>query len=88
MQIIELTKKERQLFDNDKCMKCGQKFILNRFMVHSGLFYFHLTCFKKYSEDKIKGHEIEIEIQRDNIKQLEPYKKEMICESLLKEKYG
>jgi hypothetical protein len=89
MQIIDLQDKgAKAIFANDKCIKCGEKFILNRYMVQTGLFSFHLTCFKKDSENKIKKHEKNIDIIRNNIGKLKPYQKDMICESLLKEKYG
>ena len=88
MNIIELGKNEHQLFADEQCMKCKQKFILNKFMVQYGMFRFHLTCFKKYAEDQIKAKEETISGIRRDIECLKPYAKEMICETLLKEKYG
>jgi hypothetical protein len=89
MQIIDLQDKDtKAIFANDKCVRCGEKFILNRYMVQNGLFSFHLTCFKKDSENKIKEHEKEVNIIKQCIEQLKPYSKDMICEVLLKEKYG
>ena len=89
MQIIDLTNKGvKDIFANDKCTKCGQKFILNRYMIHNGLCSFHLTCFKKYSEERIKKYEEGITLIQKEIEELKPYSKDMICESLLKEKYG
>jgi hypothetical protein len=57
-------------------------------MVQYGVFSYHLTCFKKFSEDKIKQDEKDINIIRNEIEQLKPYQKDMICETLLKQKYG
>jgi hypothetical protein len=88
MQIIELTKKDAPIFEYEKCIKCGQKFTLNRFMIHHGLFSFHLTCFKKFSEKKIEEFEENIKEMKNDIERLKRYNKEMVCETLLKEKYG
>ena len=89
MIIIDLQRKEdHNLLKDEKCMRCHEKFILNRFMVRHGLFYFHLTCFKKYLEDEIKDYQRAIEGNKNDMNELKPYEKEMICETLLKEKYG
>jgi len=88
MKILELTKENHKLFDNDKCVRCGERFILNRYMVYIRMGCFHLTCFKKYSENKINEYNEKIKEIRMNIEQLKPHEKEMICETLLKEKYG
>lgn len=87
-QIIKLTKNEHQLFDNEKCAECYEKFILNNYLVHHGLFCYHLTCFKTYLENKNKEWKAFIEDNINMMNELKPYEKEMICETLLKEKYG
>ena len=87
--IIDLQKKEEHdLFKHEKCAKCNEKFILNRYMVHDGLFYFHLTCFKTYLERKKRDYEILIEDGENKMNELNDYSRDMICETLLKEKYG
>ena len=88
MQIIELNREKAPIFTYDKCVKCGQKFVLNKYLVQHGLYLFHLTCFKKYSEEQIMKHEEDIEEMKTMIEGLKLYNKEMICETLLKEKYG
>jgi hypothetical protein len=88
MEIIKLDKGTKKLLGHEQCHRCREIFILNDFMIRFGFYYFHLTCFKKYSENEIEKHENDIKEIRDSINLLEPYKKEMICETLLKEKYG
>jgi hypothetical protein len=87
--IIDLGDKgTKDVFSNDQCHRCRLKFILNKFIVQDGLFTFHLTCFKKYKEEKIEQHQNSIYVMQSELEKLKPYNKEMICETLLKEKYG
>jgi len=88
MQIIKLDKATHVMLDNERCIKCHTKFTLNNFMVYNEIGCFHLTCFKKHSEKQIEKYEKNIIEIKSDIEELNPYKKEMICETLLKEKYG
>jgi hypothetical protein len=67
-----------------KCDFCGRKITSKNY----GYLTYDTVSFKKFSEDKIKQDEKDINIIRNEIEQLKPYQKDMICETFLKQKYG
>ena len=64
------------------CGNCGKVIAFDSLYVSNGPYAYHLSCFKKYYEVKIKIKQEEIASMQEDIDKLKSYTKEMICESL------
>ena len=74
--------KDKDKYGVKRCDECGKHFVLGQTIVNNGSWKYHLTCFKKYYTKALELLELDVVETKQILKQLEPYSKEMICESL------
>ena len=80
MKILTLDKNKHKY--KIGCGNCGKVIESDSLYVSKGSWAYHLNCFKKFYEANIKIKKGEIASMQEDISRLEPYTKEMICESL------
>ena len=76
-----------RFYNQHTCEECGEKIDLGDIYIDHGsqTLQYHFACFQKYAKKRLnKWKTYKIEVQ-NNLNKLEPYKNEMICESLEKE---
>ena len=76
-----------RFYNEHECDQCGQKIDRGDIYVNHGSNYkaYHFVCFQQYANKRLNSWKTyKVEVQ-NNLKKLEPYKSEMICESLEKE---
>ena len=70
---------------DQKCWECDKKILNGSLCVKYSYANYHLSCFKRYGNKLLKRWKLFEMNMQEHLNKLEPYQKEMICETLEQE---